>query len=107
MPGCAISPALLRSSNLIRVHIRADVGRRGGLSPLVVGPQEEIYAAYLRDYFWRGTGSLVVAAFSLVVGLMALSLCGLPRRIPFTRASPGATRCICMPDWPSFFGPSP
>ncbi|MEO6319539.1 MAG: hypothetical protein ABIR56_02620 [Polaromonas sp.] len=69
-----ITPGLLRSSNLIRVHIRADVGRRGGLSPLVVGPQEEVYAAYLRDYFWRGTGSLVVAAFSLVVGLMALSL---------------------------------
>lgn len=70
----AISPGLLRTSNLIRVHVRADVGRRGGLSPLVVGPQEEVYAAYLRDYFWRGTGSLVVAAFSLVVGLMALSL---------------------------------
>lgn len=70
----ALSPALLRSSNLIRVHIRADVGRRGGLSALVVGPQEAVYAAYLRNYHWRGTGSLVVMAFSLVVGLMALSL---------------------------------
>jgi signal transduction histidine kinase len=70
----ALSPALLRSSNLIRVHIRADVGRRGGLSALVVGPQEAVYAAYLRNYHWRGTSSLVVMAFSLVVGLMALSL---------------------------------
>jgi signal transduction histidine kinase len=87
----AITSGLLRSSNQIRVHIRADVGRRGGLSPLVVGPQEEVYDAYLRDYFWRGTGSLMVAAFSLVVGLMALALWatqkdpiypGQPRRDP-------------------------
>ncbi|MGH2524615.1 MAG: hypothetical protein ACRDH2_19080 [Anaerolineales bacterium] len=86
-----ISPGLLRSSNLIRVHIRADVGRRGGLSPLVVGPQDEVYAAYIWNYRWRGTGSLAVVAFSLVVGLMALSLWatqtdpthpGRPRRDP-------------------------
>ena len=87
----AISPGLLRPSNLVRVHIRADVGRRGGLSQLVVGPQDEVYPAYARDYLWRGTGSLVVSAFSLVVGLMALSLWatqtdfthpGQPRRDP-------------------------
>lgn len=70
----AISPGLLRTSNLIRIHIRADAGRRGGLSPLLVGPQEDVYAAYQRAYFLRGTGSLVVVAFSLVIGLMALSL---------------------------------
>lgn len=87
----ALPSGLLRSSNLIRVHIRADVGRRGGLSPLLVGPENEVHAAYLRDYRWRGTGSLLVAAFSLMVGLMALSLWatqtdlthpGRPRRDP-------------------------
>ena len=78
----AISPALLQSSNLIRVAIRADVGRRGGLSALVLGPQEAVHAAYLHSYRWRGTGSLVVTAFSLVVGLVALSLW-------FTQPAPG------------------
>ena len=86
-----ISPGLLRNSNLIRVRVRADMGRRGGLSPLVVGPQEEVYDAYIWNYHWRGTGSLVVGAFSLVIGLMALSLWatqtdltrpGRPRRDP-------------------------
>jgi signal transduction histidine kinase len=69
-----ISPGLLGISNRFQVHIRADVGRRGGLSKLVLGPQDEVYDAYLMGYRWRGTGSLVVAAFSLVVGLMSLAL---------------------------------
>jgi signal transduction histidine kinase len=78
----SIAPSLLRSSNLLRVRIRADVGRRGGLSALVMGPQDLAYADYLNNYHWRGTGSLVVTAFSLVVGLMALALW-------FTQPAPG------------------
>lgn len=78
----AISPALLQPSNQIRVAIRADVGRRGGLSALVLGPQEAVHAAYLHSYRWRATGSLVVTAFSLVVGLVAMSLW-------FTQPAPG------------------
>jgi signal transduction histidine kinase len=70
----AIAPGLLRLSNLIRVRIRADVGRRGGLSKLTVGPQDEVNIAYLDRYRWSGVGSLVVAGISLLVGLMALSL---------------------------------
>lgn len=60
-----------RSFNHLRIHIRADVGRRGGLSRVFVGPQEQIYAHYVRDYRWRVTGSVLVAAVSLVVGLTA------------------------------------
>ena len=70
----SVAPSLLRSSNLLRVRIRADVGRRGGLSALVLGPQEAVHAAYLHSYRWRATGSLVITAFSLVVGLLAMSL---------------------------------
>ena len=70
----AIPPGVLRSSNQFRVHIRADVGRRGGLAKLVLGPQDEVQSAYVQGYLWRGTGSAVVAVFSLLVGLIALSL---------------------------------
>lgn len=60
-----------RSSNHLRIHIRADVGRRGGLSRVWIGPQEQTYARYVQDYRWRVTGSVLVAAVSLVVGLTA------------------------------------
>jgi len=69
-----IAPALLGHSNLLRVQLRVDAGRRGGLSELLLGPQEEAYAAYHSSYMWRGNGSMLVAAFSLVVGLLALVL---------------------------------
>jgi signal transduction histidine kinase len=69
-----ISPDVLQASNVLRVHIRVDAQRRGGLSELVLGPQEEAYAAYQRSYLWRGTGSLLVLAFSMAVGLLALVL---------------------------------
>ena len=62
------------TDNVFQVRIRADVGRRGGLSQLVVGPQENVYEAYLRSYHWRGTGTMAVAAFSLLVGMLALAL---------------------------------
>ena len=70
----AIPEGLLRTANVFQVRIRADVGRRGGLSQLVVGPQEDVYAAYLSSFHWRGTATMVVAAFSLLVGLLALAL---------------------------------
>jgi signal transduction histidine kinase len=70
----AIPPGVLRSSNQFRVHIRADVGRRGGLAKLVLGPQDAVQPAYVQGYLWRGTGSAVVAVFSLLVGLIALSV---------------------------------
>lgn len=70
----AIPEGLLGTDNMFQVRIRADVGRRGGLSQLVVGPQENVYAAYLRSYHWRGTGTMAVAAFSLLVGMLALAL---------------------------------
>jgi signal transduction histidine kinase len=69
-----ISPNLLRHSNVLRIHIRVDSERRGGLSEVYVGPQQEAHAAYQRSYNWRGNGSLIVVVFSLAVGLLALVL---------------------------------
>ena len=70
----SVSPGLLALSNHLRVHVRADVGRRGGLSRVVLGPQDEVDTLYQQRYIWRSYGPLAVAMFSLVVGLMSLSL---------------------------------
>ena len=86
-----ISPGLLGTNNLFRVHIRADVGRRGGLAPLTLGPDDEVHPIYLSDYRWRSTGSLVVVILSLLIGVGAMALWatqvdvtvpGRPRRDP-------------------------
>lgn len=69
-----ISPGLLRKSNELRVHIRTDMGRRGGLSTMTLGPDAEVYPIYLNSFRWRGTGSLAVVVLSLSVGLMAMAL---------------------------------
>jgi signal transduction histidine kinase len=69
-----ISPNLLQHSNVLRIHIRVDAERRGGLSEVYVGPQQEALSVYQHSYNWRGNGSLVVVAFSLAVGLLALGL---------------------------------
>lgn len=70
----AIAPSLLERENLFRIHIRADGGRRGGLSTLAVGPEDEVRALYDDAYQWRVSASLVVTVFSVLVGALALAL---------------------------------
>lgn len=69
-----LAPYLLRQNNRLQLRIRVDAERRGGLSELLVGPQDEAYAAYWRSHMWRANGSMLVVAFSLVFGLLALVL---------------------------------
>ena len=69
-----LPPHLLGQQNLLEVRIRADAGRRGGLSPLLLGPLDEVYPLYLQDHRSRIAGSFVVAMFGLLLGLMALAL---------------------------------
>jgi len=69
-----VDSAHFEKTNRIRVLIRADVGRRGGLAPLLIGPQDQVYPLYEKDHRWRVTGSVAVAAFCFVVGLTALAL---------------------------------
>jgi signal transduction histidine kinase len=70
-----VSPGILRvHSNILRIRIRADVGRGGGLASLVLASDEDASALYLVDYRWRTLGSMVVATVSLLVGLIALAL---------------------------------
>lgn len=70
----SIPPELLRLHNEFRVEIRADIGRKGGLTPLVIGPQQEVLPLYERSYMVRGTASLLVSVFSLLVGVLAFML---------------------------------
>jgi signal transduction histidine kinase len=74
-PQYLLVPAqLLRKENSLHIVIEADGGRRGGLSPPLVGPAAAVLEQYRFDYRWRVSGSLVVAVFSLLVGTIALVL---------------------------------
>lgn len=64
----------LALQNQLQVRIRADAGRRGGLSQLIVGGVDEVYPLYRREHLLRNTGSIVVVGFSLVVGLVSMAL---------------------------------
>ena len=70
----AMPTELLRNDNMLRVHIRADLGRRAGLAAPIVGPEPQVYAQYLRNFRSQTTGALAVLILSLLVGLMALAL---------------------------------
>lgn len=70
----SVPAELLRNDNMLRVHIRADLGRRAGLAAPVVGPEEKVYALYLRNFRAQNMGALAVLILSLLVGLMALAL---------------------------------
>jgi signal transduction histidine kinase len=79
-----VDGAHLHTTNQLRIYIRADVGRRGGLSRVMIGPQDEVLPLFENDNRWRVTGSIAVVAFSFVVALTALALwstdIGLPNR---------------------------
>jgi signal transduction histidine kinase len=65
---------LLVADNILLVRIRADIGRRAGLSSLFIGPHEDVYALYLYEYRVLAVGSLFVMGLSFVVGVVALAL---------------------------------
>ena len=69
-----VSPGLLAASNHLQVKIRTDVARRGGLAPIVLGPDEDVYPSYLKDYHLRVTGSVVVLVLGILVGVICLAL---------------------------------
>src|SRR6185369_462301 len=70
----SIPAQLLQPDNVIRIDLRGDGGRRGGLSTLVVGPEDEVRPLFERATRWRMDASLAVAVFSLMVGTLALVL---------------------------------
>jgi signal transduction histidine kinase len=69
-----VPTALLQRQNLLRIDLRADGGRRGGLSSVMVGPDREVRPMYQLATRWRMSASLVVAVLSLLIGTTALVL---------------------------------
>lgn len=75
IPRYVAMPVGLRAgSNALVVRIRSDIGRKGGLAAMTLGPADMVYPLYYQAYRARGTGSLVVMIISLVVALAALTL---------------------------------
>jgi hypothetical protein len=77
-----IPTQLLAHDNVLRVVLGVDGGRRGGLSTILIGPEAEVRERYNAAHLWLVNGSLAVAVFSLVVGMVALLLW-------LTQAEPG------------------
>ncbi|MDZ4187771.1 MAG: histidine kinase [Hydrogenophaga sp.] len=69
-----LAPKLLRRDNVLTISIRAEIGRRGGLSPVLLGPPTKVDPLYQKNHFWRVTGSVAVVAFSFLVGILAMTL---------------------------------
>lgn len=69
-----VPPQLLMRNNILRIQLRADGGRRGGLSRVVVGPESEVLPLYRLAYNWRVSMSLAVAVMSVLVGSIAMVL---------------------------------
>ena len=70
----SIPQGLLRNVNTLEIRIRADRGRRSGLSPLLLGRDADLQPEYASRYRWRGTGTLVVVTFSLLVAVFAFAV---------------------------------
>ncbi len=74
-PQHVLIPArLLQRDNHFRIVLSVDGGRRGGLSGLLVGPEPEVRQLYKSAHRLVVNGSIAVAVFSMVVGVIALLL---------------------------------
>ena len=66
---------LKAGENHLQIHLRADSARRAGLSRVIVGPATPVRTELFESaYAWRFTGSVLLTAFSLIVGGIALAL---------------------------------
>ncbi|WP_261803657.1 histidine kinase [Variovorax sp. PAMC26660] len=66
---------LKKGDNHLQIHLRADSARRAGLSRVVIGPATPVRTEFFESaYAWRFTGSVLLTAFSLIVGGIALAL---------------------------------
>lgn len=78
-----LPPKLVRENhNDIDIHVRADTGRRGGMSRAFIGPYASLKPLYDFDYRWRIQGSAVAVAMSLFFAAVGLTLWASHTRIP-------------------------
>lgn len=66
---------LKSGDNQMQILIRADTGRRAGLSAVTIGPARYVQGELFDvAHGWRTTGTVLLAAFSVIVGAIALAL---------------------------------
>jgi signal transduction histidine kinase len=70
----SLPPNLLQAQNELTIQVKADIGRRGGLSAVTLGPDAEVEPLYRQAYQIGTYGPFVVALFSMMVGLLSLVL---------------------------------
>ena len=70
----ALPEQILQNNNLLRISLRADAGRKGGLSAMLVGPQSAVAAHYQSAHLWRVSGVMAVLVFSVCVALLCAML---------------------------------
>jgi signal transduction histidine kinase len=68
------TPSLLKPQNVLRIVVRADAGRNGGLAPVSVGPESAVEPAYRTQFIERTVGALAIMILSIVVGTLSLAL---------------------------------
>jgi signal transduction histidine kinase len=69
-----IPSQLLQTDNTLRILIRADGGRHGGVAAPLIGPEDEVREVYASAYRFRQSASFAVSIFSWLVGMTALLL---------------------------------
>jgi signal transduction histidine kinase len=69
-----VPPQVLQKTNLIRIHLRADSGRRAGLSTVMVGRQSALTQHYEAQWSTQVTSRQMVALLLLTVAILSASL---------------------------------
>lgn len=69
-----IPESLIQSKNTLIIDIKADIGRKGGLSAPLVGPMAQLERLHNAKLRWYVFGTLLVSLFSLFAGGVALAL---------------------------------
>lgn len=70
----AVPPGVLRNDNTLQITIYATGGRHAGLTPVYVGPADEVREVYAHAYRLRIIGSLIIVVISCVLGTLSLLL---------------------------------
>lgn len=69
-----IPPELVKALNLLTIRLRADSGRKAGVSAVVVGAWTEVQSQYWQYWRVRTLGLIAVVIFSLLIGTLCLAL---------------------------------
>ncbi|MGV0958586.1 MAG: sensor histidine kinase [Limnohabitans sp.] len=69
-----LPPDLLQPTNVLKIQIKADMGRRGGLSRVTLGPAQTVKQVYWHAFQRQVMAAVLVATFSFIVGAVALAL---------------------------------